>query len=373
MTDHATPTAERTERLTDQLRRVVARADRARGKRDLPSAQVLVTAPGFEFASGDRARRFHSASVGKLVTAIRAMQLAETGALDLDAPVTELLPGAEWRGLFVVDGRDRAREATPWHLLTHTSGVADYFEGRADTGIPFEREIADHPDRRWSPDDLLDYTRRHQRPVGVPGGRFSYSDTGYVLLARILEEAGGASLGEQFHRDVFAPTGMTESALLFHTLPGGAPSTSATPAADLDIAPLWIGRAELSRATSLSCDWGGGGVVTTLDDLDRLLAAWGAGRLVPASVRDRMIAGNGRFRPGIRYGAGAMTVRYGGLSPFLFGMPHAHGHLGVTAAHAFRVPQAGVNVVLNLHSTREMVRSFRLHIDLVRKTVAALR
>ncbi|GAA1851262.1 serine hydrolase domain-containing protein [Microbacterium koreense] len=353
--------------LEHAMTRALARVDRARAPR-YPAAQVLVSAPGFSLRSGDHARSFHSASVGKTMTGIRAYQLAERGVLDLSAPVTTLLPAAEWRGLF------RAPDAvTAAHLLAHTSGVADYFEDRADGSVPFRDLVVRDRDTRWTPTDLLDFTRTHQKPMADAGQRFHYSDTGYVLLARIIEEAGGAALGAQLHEHVFAPAGMESSCLLFHTLPGGSASTSQTPAADLDIAPLWIGDHDISRAASLSCDWGGGGVVTTLDDLDRFLVAWTDGRLVRPDTLARMTDGRSRFRPGIRYGSGAMRVQYGGFSPFLARMPHAIGHLGVSGAHAFTLPEAGIRLVMNFHSTREMLRSFRTHIGLVRRAWKALR
>lgn len=365
--DPATPIVRDPAALDRAMTRTLARVDRARTPH-LPAAQVRVTAPGFTFRSGDHARSFHSASVGKTMTAVRAYQLAETGALDLSAPITTLLPAAEWRDLF------RAPEAvTPAHLLAHTSGAADYFEDRAHGSVPFRDLVVRDRDTRWTPGDLLDFTRTYQKPVGDPGQRFHYSDTGYVLLARIIEETGGASLGAQLHENVFAPAGMSSSCLLFHTLPGGGSSTSATPAADLDIAPLWIGDHDISRATSLSCDWGGGGVVTTLDDVDRFLDAWTDGRLIGPDTLTRMNQARSRFRPGIRYGSGAMRVQYGGFSPFLARMPHAVGHLGVSGVHAFTLPEAGIRLVMNFHSTREMLRSFRTHITLVRRAYTALR
>ncbi len=285
-------------------------------------------ARGFEFTSGDRSRRFHAASVGKSMTATRAFQLAEAGALDLDAPITDLLPEADWRGLFVRDGRDHAAAVTTRHLLTHTSGVADYFEGRVTGGLRFGQLLVREPDRLWTPADLLAFSRDHQRPVAEPGRRFSYSDTGYVLLGRVIEHVGGATLGAQLHEGIFAPAGMAHSCLLFHTLPGGAPSEAADPAAQLDIAPLRLGRDEFSRARSLSCDWGGGGVVTTLDDLARFWAAWGEGALVGERSRRQMADIRSSFRPGIRYGAGLMRLHYEGFSPFLRGLPRPVGHLG---------------------------------------------
>ncbi|MEV5068655.1 beta-lactamase family protein [Microbacterium sp. LMI12-1-1.1] len=371
-TDLPTHAVSEPDRLAAAMARVVAGADRARARRGLPEAQVLVQGRGFEFASGGRARRFHAASVGKSMTATRVFQLAEEGALDLDAPITEVLPADDRRGLFVRDGRDHAATVTTRHLLTHTSGVADYFAGRVTGGLRFGQLLVREPDRLWTPADLLSFSRDHQRPVAEPGRRFSYSDTGYVLLGRVIEHVGGATLGAQLHERIFAPARMADSCLLFHTLPGGAPSEAADPAAQLDIAPLRLGRDELSRARSLSCDWGGGGVVTTLDDLARFWTSWDAGVLVGERSRRAMADIRSSFRPGIRYGAGLMRLHYEGFSPFLRGLPRPVGHLGVTGAHAFTVPERGIRIVLNFHSTREMLRSFRVHVRLMQLLTRAL-
>ncbi|PFG20951.1 serine hydrolase domain-containing protein [Serinibacter salmoneus] len=354
------------EALARALRRATDNATHHRARRaaGLPAPQVLVDAPGLTFTSGETDRRFHAASVGKMMTATLAFDLAERGRLDLDAPVTALVPEQEARGLFAGPG------VTPRHLLTHTSGAADYFEDPA-AGIPFPERLRRDPEHRYTPEKLLAITREHQHPVAAPGERFHYSDTGYVLLARILEEAGGAGLGAQLHERIFTPAGMGETCLLFHTLPGGAPSTSPTPGADLDLAPLVVDGLDLSRASALSCDWGGGGVVTTLADLRAFAAAWRAGALIGEASRAAMTETTHRFRAGIRYGAGAMRLRYREFFPLLFGMPSPVGHLGVTGAHLFFDER--VTLVLNAHSTAEMTRSFRLHIRLMQATVRALR
>jgi len=356
--------------MEETMRRVMVRAERRR--HGMPSPQALVRAPGLEFAWGERAQRFHGASIAKAMTATLTLRLAERSALDLDAPITRLLPEREWDGLFVLDGVDRAGKVTPAHLLSHTSGVADYFEGRTETGPPLAKLVAAEPARTWTPADLLAFSRERQRPVAAPGRRFSYSDTGYVLLGRIIEEAGGATLGAQLHQEVFGPAGMGDSCLLFHTLPGGAVSIRPDSAEELDIAPLWLGRDEVSRAASLSCDWGGGGVVSTLDDLVRFTTAWRSGELIGADSRARMTDAQHRFRPGIRYGTGMMQLRYDGFSPFLRGMPRTVGHLGVSATHLFVDPERDLHIALNFHSTREMLRSFRVHIDLVRAALRVL-
>ena len=339
----------------------------ARKRPQLPDPQVLVRAPGLEFPSGDRARRFHAASVGKMLTATLAFQLAESGRLDLAAPLPSLLPASERDGLFA--DQDAAASVTALHLLTHTSGVADYFGGPNDTGETFTAQATRNLARRYTPADLLNFSREHQRPVGRPGERFSYSDTGYVLLARLIEEAGGAPLGTQLHERVLGPAGMDASCLLFHTMPGGEASVDPDPGAALDVAPILVDGVDLSRARSLSCDWGGGGIVTTVDDLHRFAGAWHAGALIGTESRARMARIENRFRPGIHYGAGLMQLRYPGFFPLLVGLPRTVGHLGVTGVHLFSDPERDITIVLNMHSTREMTRSFQLHIQLLRRVL----
>ncbi len=352
------------QRRTAAAERILTAAQRRR--RDLPAPQVLLRSPGWEFASGDRAQPFHAASVAKTMTATLALQLADQGRLDLDAPLGDRVPADLWRGLFDTGNGDPGDTVTPWHLLTHTSGAADYFEDRNDTGTPFPRLLANEPGRRWHPDELLAFTRAHQQPVGAPGERFHYSDTGYVLLGRIIEEVGGAPLGAQLHERILAPADMTSSCLLFHTAPGGGPSP-AQPGATLGIAPIVVAGTDLSRAEALSCDWGGGGVVTTLDDLHRFSDAFHDGRLLSADARGRMARFSARFRPGIRYGGGLMQLRYGAFTPFARRLPRTTGHLGVTGVHLFAAPEAGITLAMNFHSTREMLRSFRVHIRLLQQ------
>ena len=370
MSSHRPPRATRSDRALATMAKVAARSDRRR--RELPAVQILVRGPGIEFTHGDRTRPFHAASVAKMMTATLAFRLAERGLLDMDAPLTGLLPAAETSGLFARGGRDAAAEVTPRMLAAHTSGVADYFEGGNDTGRPFPRILADDPTRRWSPAELLDFTRDHQSPSDGPGAGFLYSDTGYVVLARVIEEAGGESLAAQLHGGIFAPTGMTSSALAFHTVPGGAAATG-TPRREMDIAPIVVDGVDLADTGALSCDWGGGGVVSTLDDLARFSEAWHAGELLGEAGRDAMREVRHRFRRGIHYGAGLMQVRYAEFFPLLRRLPRPVGHLGVTGTHLFCAPEPGVTIVLNAHSTAEMVHSFRLHIHLMQAAVSIVR
>ena len=67
-----------------------------------------------------------------------------------------------------------------------------------------------------------------------------------------------------------------------------------------------------------------------------------------------------KFRSGLDYGAGTMTVRFEGFVPWARGWPRLVGHLGISAAHLWNDPDSGATITINLGWTRQMTRSFRV-------------
>lgn len=321
-----------------------------RRRRHLGPPQVLVRTPDHEFAYGPRATPFHGASIGKTATAVLVMRLVDDGAIALTDRAADHLPAGTLDGLYAVDGVNRADEVTVEHLLTHTSGVADYFEGRTTTGPQVAELLVTEPDRFWEPADLLEFTRTRQTPVAPPGARFEYSDTGYILLGLLLEHVTGRAFHELLREWIFRPLGMRDSYLMFRSEPDG----EARP-----IAPFHLGRVEVSGFTSLTCDWAGGGIVSTLDDLALLSAGLHGGELISDASLAEMTRMRHRFRYGMHYGAGLMEVRFEEFFPLLRGLPRPVGHIGVLATHMFFDPVNRAHIVMNFGSTREMARSFR--------------
>lgn len=340
----------------DAVRRLQATLARmARRRPSMPPPQVLVVSPGLQLWSGG-SRPFHTASVGKVMTATLVAMLVEQGRLDFDTPLGKLLPAADLERLPTAPGVDVSSDVTVEHLLAHTSGLPDYFEpprgGRTAVSV---RAAGTRPDRRWTPSELLDEAR-HLPAVGRPGERFHYSDTGFVLLGRVVEEVTGEPFNAVLRERVFAPSGMERSSTPY--------SDARTPAdlAALDVAPFWLGGRELSRALSVSLDWAGGGIVSPPEDLVNFQRALHGGQLVSPETLRWMATPRSRRRRGIHYGAGVVTVRFGEFTPpFLRGLPEPIGGLGHFATHMFYYPQQDAHVVLNFHSYRRMNQSFIVH------------
>lgn len=326
------------DRVADSLRRVTKR----RGK--LGSPQVAMRSADHTFTFGDQDTPFHAASIGKLFTGVIVFQLVEGGHLRLDTRVDALLPSDIVTGLFQPD----APAPTVLDLLQHYSGAADYFEGRRGTSVL--SEVLATPDRLWTPLELLDFARERLRPVGRPGERFLYSDTGFVLLGLIIEAVGGCSYHDAVRTHIVEPLNLNRTFL---------PRLTSPVVGDTTIAPLWMSGHDLSNAPALSCGWAGGGVAATPADLLTFSEALHGGRLVNHKHLTVMTAPRGRVRGGIHYGAAMMQLRFDGFSPFLRGRSRQVGHLGSTGTSLFYDPASGAHVVMNFHARQEIPRLIR--------------
>lgn len=315
---------------------------------------VAVRAPhlGIDFRYGVEDLPFHSASVGKLVAAALIMQLVEKHELERGTPVADLLGQELLQGLFATG---QMRNVTIEHLLTHTSGINDYFTGRSK-GPSVLKKALHNLDRRWTPLDLVAHTRDYQKPVGAPGQRFFYSDTGFILLGLVLESVSGAEYPQLVHDRVFQPLGMNRSFM---------PLLSEPAIGSNKIAPLFVGNTRVDDSEALSIDWSGGGIAATTDDYLTLIHALRAGILLTNETWEWMVRSRHKFRSGMYYGAGTMNVKFEGLAPWLRGWPRPVGHQGITSAHLLYDPVHDAEIVINFGSTKAMRASFITLIEIV--------
>lgn len=139
---------------------------------------------------------FHMASMAKLFTGTGIMQLWEKGLLDLDVPITRILP---WFRM----GDKSAGDITIRQLLTHTSGmpdVQDYHWDQPQTEIDALKKYVQS-------DDVKDL-----RLLWSPGEKkFSYSNIGYDILGLIIAETSGLSYEDYMTENIFQPLGMVDS------------------------------------------------------------------------------------------------------------------------------------------------------------------
>lgn len=144
--------------------------------------------------SVDESTLFMIGSTTKTVTATAVLSLAEKGVVDLDEPLVKVMPDLRLR-----DTRARER-LTLRHLLTHGGG--------------FEGDVADTDD--WGAEaiarsvDGFDELAQH----APPGSAFSYSNSGFRLMGRVIELLTGDPYEIAAQKLVLDPLGMTESFFL---------------------------------------------------------------------------------------------------------------------------------------------------------------
>jgi len=134
---------------------------------------------------------FESGSLGKQFTAAGIMTLVEQGVLALDASVRTYLP----------DAPDTWQPITLRHLLSHTSGIPDYTGDAMD----YRRDYTDTDLEKMAFGLALEF------PAGA---RWSYSNTGYVMLGVIIDKVTGHPYWELLRERIFAPAGMPTARIL---------------------------------------------------------------------------------------------------------------------------------------------------------------
>lgn len=356
--------------LDKHLTKVAKKAD---GK-GFSGVQVLVVSESKGFAyrfakgQGKRVERlkedtpYHVASVGKLMTSVMIYQLIEEGHLRLDEAVGPHLikSGAvseeTLAKLFTYKGVNYTRAVTVRHLLEHTSGVADYFDGPVLSGEAISQMMKADPNRLWQPHELVTFSADRQVPLAPPGEGYAYSDTGFVLLGFLVESVTGQSFEDNLTQRIFKPLGMVDTYMALRQEPL---SGRAKPMAD-----LWLEGIELGAVNALSVDWSGGGLVSTLEDLFRFNKGLHGGKLVGQESLKDLFSDKNVFEQGIYTGTGGMTVHFEKFFPLLK-LPRINGHIGILGTHVFYDAQSDAHIVMNFGSTEEMVASFMSLIEIM--------
>ena len=145
---------------------------------------------------------FRVGSVSKTITALAVMRLRDQGKLALDTPAATYLPALR----AVAGPTTDSPPLTVRHLLSMTSGLGyDDQWGAVTFG--------------YSDAELARFLERGLTFGAAPGERYQYSNLGYALLGKIIEQVSGKAFSDYVATDVFGPLGMTSSGYVTGTLP----------------------------------------------------------------------------------------------------------------------------------------------------------
>jgi D-alanyl-D-alanine carboxypeptidase len=237
---------------------------------------------------------FWWASAGKAYTACLVQLDVQQGRLALRDSIERWWPDFP-----------EARLITLEHLLTHTSGIRSFKSGEFSAQLPAAEYRA--------PETIIAAVQGSTN-LFCPGAYWSYSNTGYVMLGRVLEGASQRSYGELLRQRLFVPLGLRHSEAIE---PGALPAGLVTrhPAGE----PL--------EDAGIATPFAAGAIAARADDVLRFWHAWLTGRLLPRSVVQGSFA---RLYPMFEkqemyYGQGVMLIDWKDAA----GRPRQWlGHLG---------------------------------------------
>ncbi|RDS79678.1 class A beta-lactamase-related serine hydrolase [Dyella monticola] len=264
----------------------------------------------------DHQTKFHVGSVGKMFTAVAIAQLVEAGKLSWNDTLAKLVPDYPDPAM--------AKKITVWELLHHTAGLGDFM-------VP---DYFEHAERYVNPADYLELIAR-QPKVGEPGKGASYSNAGYILLGRIIENVSGESYFDYIQHHVFEPAQMTSSG--FDSEDEIVPGLAVGYYHDDGVfSRTW--KANWVQGIYKGSPAGGG--YSTNADLLRFANALHAGKLLKSATLTRMFGGE------VPAGPGAMGA---GIDERLSHGRHIRGHQGGiegTTANLEMVWETGAAVAL---------------------------
>ena len=211
-----------------------------------------------------RKTMFRWASISKSLTALVAMQLWEKGQLKLDGDVRQYVP----------EFPDKAQRITPRQLLSHQGGIVHYSNGpvvvtlrQYDQPNPFESVL------------LAVDTFKESPLVNLPGQKYAYTTHGFILLSAAVERAGKQKFAHQVRDRIAKPLGM---------------NTLQPDYQWIDIPNRTIGyrkrqnKIVVSSNTDVSWKLGGGGYISSIEDLAKLGEGLLNGKLIQPKTRELM-------------------------------------------------------------------------------------
>ncbi|MFY0675326.1 MAG: beta-lactamase family protein [Bacteroidia bacterium] len=315
-------------------------------------ATVSIESPDFSWKSAkgnfELSSQYFIASTSKLYTSVIIFQMVDEGKLDLNDRISNYLDAEIIDGLHVLDGTDYSNEITIKHLLSNTSGLPDYFEGKDDEGSALVDELMNENDNAWTFEECIARSKTME-PEFAPGekGKALYSDTNFQLLGMIIEKVTGASISHAFSERIFEPLGLNNTYLYLD---------------ENDNRPkkMYYKKDELNIPKAMTSFKADGGIVSTVDESMIFIKAFFNGGLFDQKHISNGAVFNKIFYPN-EYGVGYMRYKL----PDFYNVPYFIGHSGLSGAFAWYCPEKDAFITGTVNQLNKPGTSYRMIIRMM--------
>ena len=294
------------------------------------------------------------ASTTKLFTTAIILKLRAEGKLSLDDKISKYIDKSILSGLHIYKGKEYSQDLTIKHLLSHTSGLPDYFQGKGANGKSLENEITEGNDQFWTFEQAIERTKK-MASLFEPGtkGKANYSDANFQLLGTIIETITHKSYSENCQEIIIKPLGLPKTYLY-------QDSTDKTPKI------LYYKSKELNIPKAMTSFGADGGIVSTSSDMLVFIEAFFTGKLFPQTYIDELQKWNKIFFP-MQSGIGIHLFKL----PWIFNptgaVPYFIGHSGLSGALAYYSPKENIFIVGTVNQVAHPDISFKTMIKLTQK------
>lgn len=207
--------------------------------------------------------RFEIASITKTFTSTAILQLKDKGKLNLDKPFVKYFPDFPYP------------EITIRHLLSHTSGLPDL--------QIFEELVKKNPNKIFTIADIIPAFKSWKQPLAFKAGEnWSYSNSGYCLLALLVEKLSGLKFEDYVRQHIFEPAKMSDS--YFET--DELKNTDTNKAKNQRYPQLYAKELQAVQIPKWNSFTGNGGIVSTTNDLLKFDQTLYSGKLLKQATLD---------------------------------------------------------------------------------------
>jgi CubicO group peptidase (beta-lactamase class C family) len=296
------------------------------------------------------------ASTTKLFTTAIILKLRAEGKLSLDDKTSKYIDKSILSGLLIYKEKDYSQELTIKHLLSHTSGLPDYFQDKTANGKSLEDELVNGNDQYWTFEQTIERTNSI-KPNFAPGtkGKAHYSDANFQLLGKIIENITHKSYNQNCKEIIIGPLALTKT-YLYQDSADKTPKT------------LYYKRNELNIPQAMTSFGADGGMVSTSTDMLIFIEAFFTGNLFPNEYINELQEWNNIFFP-MKSGIGIHLFKL----PWIFNptgsMPYFIGHSGLSGALAYYSPKENIFVVGTVNQIAHPDISFKTMIELTQKAL----
>ncbi len=296
------------------------------------------------------------ASTTKLYTTAIILNLKSKGILELDDKISKYIDNSILQNLHVYNGINYSNEITIKNLLSHTSGIPDYFQDTNKQGKSFEKELINGNDQYFSFEDIIEQSK-NLKPLFKPNekNKAHYSDTNFQLLDKIIEKITNKSFSENCEELIYSKLGLVKT-YLYTDINDNKPKT------------LYYKNKELFIPKAMTSFRADGGIVSTSDELLKFIEAFFQGAFFPKEYFESMKVWNRIFFP-MQSGVGIHRFKL----PWIFNpfgiIPELIGHSGLSGTLAYYSPEKDLYIAGTVNQIAYPDTSFKLAIKLIQKTL----